>query len=96
MPSARLRAIRRLLSEQAVFTQADLIRLLAAEQIPVTQPTVSRDLKTIGAAQRSGSDRLVRSRLGNAAAVDGPNRQPARASAQTVYSFPSPSSFCAS
>ena len=79
MPSARLRAIRRLLSEQAVSTQAYLIRLLAAEQIHVTQATVSRDLRTMGAVKHSGADGLVRYRIGNALPVDGPNSELARA-----------------
>ena len=79
MPSPRLRAIRRLLSERAVSTQADLVRLLAAEQIRVTQATVSRDLKTMGAVRHVGADGLVRYRVGNAAPPDGPNSELARA-----------------
>jgi len=79
MSSARHRAIRRLLSEQAVSTQADLIRLLAAEEIPVTQATVSRDLRTMGAVKERAADGLMRYRIGNAGPVDGPPSELARA-----------------
>jgi transcriptional regulator of arginine metabolism len=79
MPSTRHRAIRRLLTERAVSTQADLIRLLAAEQIRVTQATVSRDLKTMGAVKQRGADGTVRYRIRNAGPLEGPHRELARA-----------------
>lgn len=47
--AARRRAIRRILSEQSVASQAGLVRRLAVEGFDVTQATVSRDLKELGA-----------------------------------------------
>ncbi|GMQ85348.1 MAG: arginine repressor [Acidimicrobiia bacterium] len=79
MPNARHRAIRRLLSEHSVATQADLIRLLEAEQIYVTQATVSRDLNTMGAVRQIGADGPARYRIGSAVPVDGSHRELARA-----------------
>ncbi len=67
MSIARHRAIRLLLTQERVSTQADLIRLLADEQIRVTQATVSRDLKAIGAVRQRGADGRVRYRIGTAA-----------------------------
>ena len=67
MSSARHRAIHRLLSEEDVATQADLIRLLEGEQFLVTQATVSRDLKTIGAVKRRDGDGVKRYRIGTPA-----------------------------
>ena len=65
MSSARHRVIRRLLSEESVSTQADLIDLLADEQILVTQATVSRDLRELGAVKHRGPDGSVRYRIEN-------------------------------
>jgi transcriptional regulator of arginine metabolism len=79
MPSARHRAIRRLLTQRAVSTQADLIRLLAAEQIRVTPATVSRDLKAMGGVKQRGADGTVRYRIGNAGPLEGPHSELARA-----------------
>ncbi len=56
MSTPRHRAIRRLLAEHDVATQADLVDLLAEEEMPVTQATVSRDLKEIGATKERSAD----------------------------------------
>ena len=45
----RQHRIARLLSEQAVTSQAHLVDLLAADGVPATQATVSRDLEDLGA-----------------------------------------------
>jgi transcriptional regulator of arginine metabolism len=45
----RQHRIARLLSEQAVTSQAHLVELLAAEGVSATQATVSRDLEDLGA-----------------------------------------------
>ena len=79
MSSARHRAIRRLLSEERISTQAELIRLLAAEQIRVTQATVSRDLKTMGAVRQRSAGGPVRYRIETQPLTDGPNSDLARA-----------------
>ena len=63
MTTARHRAIRRLLSEGDVSTQSHLIELLAEDRILVTQATVSRDLKAIGAVRQRGADGSVRYRV---------------------------------
>ena len=47
----RRRLIRKLLTEGAITSQADLVELLEAEGFPVTQATVSRDLDAIGATR---------------------------------------------
>jgi len=47
--ASRRRALRRLISEHAVRSQEELIRLLAGRGHPVSQSTVSRDLEAIGA-----------------------------------------------
>ena len=48
----RLAALRRLLRERRVATQARLVELLAAEGYAVTQATLSRDLQRLGAQRR--------------------------------------------
>jgi len=63
MSTARHRAIRRLLSEEDVSTQAHLIELLAEDRMLVTQATVSRDLKAIGAVRQRGADGSMRYRV---------------------------------
>ena len=45
----RLIVIRRLLEHHSIASQQDLVELLAAENIDVTQATVSRDLQRLGA-----------------------------------------------
>jgi transcriptional regulator of arginine metabolism len=63
MSSARHRIIRQLLSEERVSTQAGLIRLLAEEGVEVTQATVSRDLKELGAVKHRDPDGSERYRI---------------------------------
>ena len=53
---ARRRAVRNILSEQAVSSQADLARLLAERGFQVTQATVSRDLWAVGAVKARTAD----------------------------------------
>ena len=71
MSSARHRAIRRLLAEETVSTQADLVGLLADQQMPVTQATVSRDLHELGAIKERGADGSGRYRIGTASSSSG-------------------------
>ena len=47
--ASRRRALRRLITERAVASQEELIRLLAERGHRVSQSTVSRDLRAIGA-----------------------------------------------
>lgn len=49
--AARRRAIRNLILDQAVTSQAELVELLEARGMSVTQATVSRDLAVIGATK---------------------------------------------
>lgn len=53
--AARRRVIRNLILDQAVSSQAELVELLEARGIAVTQATVSRDLAVIGAT-KAGDD----------------------------------------
>ena len=48
--------LRRLLKEQNVGSQEELVELLALEGHRVTQATVSRDLSALGAEKRGGGD----------------------------------------
>lgn len=52
----RRSALRELLSEGRAATQTELCHLLAAQGYRVTQSTVSRDLKRLGAQRRTGAD----------------------------------------
>ncbi len=79
MSSARHRAICRLLAEETVSTQADLVGLLADQQMPVTQATVSRDLHELGAFKERGTDGSVRYRIGTASSSSGADTGLARA-----------------
>ena len=67
-------------------TQAELVRRLAAEQIYVTQGTVSRDLKAIGAVRRHGADGSVRYRLETGASPNGADSGLTRAFDEYVVS----------
>ena len=70
--SARRIALRRLISERLVGSQAELVGLLADRGHSVTQSTVSRDLEAIGAHKvslRNGDGRYV---IGEPPSVDGP------------------------
>jgi len=49
--AARRRAIRNLILDQAVSSQAELVELLEARGMSVTQATISRDLAVIGATK---------------------------------------------
>lgn len=49
--AARRRVIRNLILDQAVTSQAELVELLEARGMPVTQATISRDLAVIGATK---------------------------------------------
>ena len=49
--SQRQHVLARLLGQQAVSSQAQLVDLLAAEGIVATQATVSRDLEDVGAVK---------------------------------------------
>lgn len=54
--AARRRAIRRILGSGVVSSQTDLARLLREQGFDVTQATVSRDLKALGAGKVRGDD----------------------------------------
>jgi transcriptional regulator of arginine metabolism len=51
---ARREAIRRLISEQPVATQNDLVALLMAAGIPATQSSISRDISHLGLIKAGG------------------------------------------
>jgi transcriptional regulator of arginine metabolism len=67
MSSARHRAIRRLLATGHVATQAELVGRLAEQGIEVTQATVSRDLREVGAVREREPDGSTRYRIADAA-----------------------------
>ncbi|MHB8340985.1 MAG: arginine repressor [Mycobacteriales bacterium] len=52
--AARLAKVANLLASRAVRSQGELVRLLAAEGVAVTQATLSRDLEELGAGKASG------------------------------------------
>ena len=54
--AGRLARIAELLATSPVHSQTELGRLLAGEGIAVTQATLSRDLRSLGVAKRSGAD----------------------------------------
>jgi transcriptional regulator of arginine metabolism len=54
--AARLAAIRRLVGHEAIASQERLVELLEAEGFPVTQATLSRDLKHLGIGKLPGPD----------------------------------------
>lgn len=70
MSTTRHRAIRRLLTTKRVSTQSELLGLLAEEGIVVTQATVSRDLKEIGAVRQRDRNGSLRYRIGGDARSD--------------------------
>ncbi len=57
--SQRQHVVERLLSEHAVTSQAELVELLAAEDIEATQATVSRDLEELGAVKLRAGGQTV-------------------------------------
>jgi transcriptional regulator of arginine metabolism len=54
--SRRLAVLTQLLSGRRFESQDELGRALAREGLPVTQATLSRDLRTLGAGKRPGAD----------------------------------------
>ncbi len=59
-PRARQQAIARLLTDNRVSSQTQIVELLATEGIEATQATVSRDLEALGAVKvRTGGNELV-------------------------------------
>ncbi len=54
----RRRALRRLLAERRLATQAEVIEALEGAGFPATQPAVSRDLREIGARKVEGRYRV--------------------------------------
>lgn len=62
--SERLRAMRRLLSRADLASHAEVVEVLAAAGVEVTQATVSRDLATLGAVKVRQADGSHAYRLG--------------------------------
>ena len=58
--TSRRWALRALLSEQVISSQAQLARLLAGQGFRVTQATVSRDLRAVGAVKTRLADGTMR------------------------------------
>ena len=58
--ASRHRAVRAILAEQVVSSQSHLARLLADQGFRVTQATVSRDLRAVGAAKTRSADGTMR------------------------------------
>ena len=56
LKSRRLAVLTQLLSGRRFASQDELGRALAREGLPVTQATLSRDLRTLGAGKRPGPD----------------------------------------
>ncbi|MFZ0492813.1 MAG: arginine repressor [Acidimicrobiia bacterium] len=54
--AARRRVMRRILSSGTMSSQTELVGVLAGEGFEVTQATVSRDLKALGASKVRGAD----------------------------------------
>jgi transcriptional regulator of arginine metabolism len=59
-PAQRLNVLRRLLSEGEISTQEELVQELRSQKFVVTQSTISRDLRRLGAIKaRDASRRIV-------------------------------------
>lgn len=58
--AARQWAVRAILSEHMVTSQSDLARMLAEQGFRVTQATVSRDLRAVGAIKARAADGTLR------------------------------------
>ena len=58
--TSRRWALRAILSEQVISSQAHLARLLTEQGFRVTQATVSRDLRAIGAVKTRLADGTMR------------------------------------
>ena len=54
--SRRLTTLSQLLSDRRFSNQEELARALAREGLPVTQATLSRDLRSLGVGKRPGAD----------------------------------------
>ena len=76
--SSRRRALRSILARKSVFTHRDLVPLLAEIGHHVTQATVSRDLRAIGAVKRAAGEGRSRYALPDAEAADAPSPAPGR------------------
>lgn len=76
--SARRRAVRAILAEEAVFTHRDLVPLLAERGHAVTQATVSRDLRAIGAVKTAAGEGRARYAAPDPEAMDVPRISPGR------------------
>lgn len=70
--TARRLALRRLIGERLVGSQAELVRLLEERGHSVTQSTVSRDLDAIGAHKVVAHRGVARYVVGKPPSVDGP------------------------
>lgn len=57
--AARQSRVASLIAREAVRSQSDLLRLLAADGVEVTQATLSRDLEEIGAVKRRRGGEVV-------------------------------------
>jgi transcriptional regulator of arginine metabolism len=55
----RRAAIRALLEERPAYSQGELLALLGERGFPCSQPVLSRDLRALGVAKRSGAYELV-------------------------------------
>jgi transcriptional regulator of arginine metabolism len=55
----RLSLLTRLLSERRFSSQEELVKALAKAGVPVTQATLSRDLRSLGVVRRPGVDGAV-------------------------------------
>lgn len=58
--AARLVVLRRLLAQNEIGSQEDLVKMLGKRGHTVTQATVSRDLQTLGAEKVAGTDGVER------------------------------------
>jgi transcriptional regulator of arginine metabolism len=58
-PTRRRELVRELVSTYRVTSQQDLVALLAAHDVEVTQATVSRDLEHLGIGKLRGADGVV-------------------------------------
>src|SRR5258705_3158572 len=54
----RLTTLSQLLAQRRISSQEELARALAREGVPVTQATLSRDLRSLGVGKRPGPDGL--------------------------------------
>jgi len=62
-PVQRLNVLRRLLSEGEISTQEELVKELRSQKFVVTQSTISRDLRRLGAIKAQDASRRIVYRL---------------------------------